>query len=458
MLDIVRNYCREHDLLPRGSKVLIGISGGPDSVALLLALHSIASSFGVSLYAAHLNHGFRGKEAAGDASFVQDLCLRLGVVCEVGFTDVPSLIKSIGGSPQAVAREARFKFLHEVSRRYACDLLALGHHLDDQAETVLLNIVRGSGVEGLSAMPPKSTGLHGLRIIRPLLNQKRSTIENFLVTLSENYRIDSSNLKDDYSRNFVRHKVMPQLYTLNPRVAESISRLAQAAACDDDYFATKVTEAWPTTVAGSSEGIHMSVEALSRLDISISSRLIRRVWQQDSSLELSYQHVMAILGLCGKQAGKRIALPGENLALRSSSSIILMKECNIEPYELDLTIPGAATISGIGILKAEQLHHLSPDSLREGGLFTAYLNADVERFEVRTRLPGDRYWPLGAPGSKRLKEVMSEAQIPAPLRDRWPVFCNGADIVWVPGVRISELYRVKKPDSVIKLCFIRGGS
>ena len=211
MLDNVRNYCSEHDLLPGGAKVLVGVSGGADSVSLLLALHSLANHFGISLHVAHLNHGFRGQEAADDASFVQDLCLRLDIPCTVGFLDVPELIKATGGSPQAVAREARFKFLQEVSVHHQCDLLALGHHLDDQAETVLLNIVRGSGVEGLSAMPPKNTGLHGLRIIRPLLNQKRSAIENFLATLTQKYRIDSSNLKEDYSRNFVRHKVMPEL-------------------------------------------------------------------------------------------------------------------------------------------------------------------------------------------------------------------------------------------------------
>ncbi|KAF0195032.1 MAG: tRNA(Ile)-lysidine synthase [Bacillota bacterium] len=458
MLDCVRKYCREYNLLPQGAKILVGVSGGPDSVALLFALHSLADCFGVSLYAAHLNHGFRGQEATGDATFVQELCLRLNIPCTVGFADVPGLIESTGGSPQAVAREARFRFLRQVSEQHDCDLLALGHHLDDQAETVLLNIVRGSGVEGLSAMLPQSTGLCDLRIIRPLLNQKRSVIENYLATLGENYRIDSSNLKEDYSRNFVRRKVMPQLYALNPKVAESIIRLAQAAACDDAYLSSEVTEVWPIAVTESTDGMRIRVEALSSLHVAISSRLIRRVWQQDSSLELSYQHVMAILGLCGKQTGKRIALPGGNLALRSGGSIILMRACSTDPYMLGLTIPGTAVIAGIGTLSAEPLYHLPPDILREGSPFTAYLNADVQALDVRTRVPGDRYWPLGAPGSKKLKEVMSEAQIPAPLRDCWPVLCAGRDIVWVPGVRISELYRVKEMDRVIKLRFIRGGN
>ncbi|MDP3486983.1 MAG: tRNA lysidine(34) synthetase TilS [Bacillota bacterium] len=458
MLDRIRNFCQDHDLLPQGAKILVGVSGGPDSVALLLTLHALADSFGISLYVAHLNHGFRGQEAADDATFVQDLCVRLNIPCAVGYADVPGLIKATGGSTQAVAREARFRYLHEVSEQYECNLLALGHHLDDQAETVLLNIVRGSGMEGLSAMLPKNTGLYGLSIIRPLLNQKRSTIENFLATLGENYRIDSSNLKEDYSRNFLRRKVMPELCTLNPRVAESISRLAQAAACDDAYFAREVTKVWPTMVTDSTDGTLICVKALSNLNVAISSRLVRRVWQQDSSLELSYQHVMAILGLCGKQTGKKIALPGGNLALRSGDSIILMKACCAEPYVLSLAIPGEVIIAGIGTLSAERLYHLPQDSLREGSPFTAYLNASVPGLNVRTRIPGDRYWPLGAPGAKKLKEVMSEAQIPAPLRDRWPVVCNGRDIVWVPGVRISELYRVKEMDRVIKLRFIRGGN
>lgn len=458
MLDSVCNYCREHNLLPQGSKILVGISGGPDSVALLLSINALASYFGVSLYAAHLNHGFRGQEAADDAGFVRDLCARLDIPYEIGFVDVPQLVQSVGGSPQAVAREARFRFLHDVSKRYQCDLLALGHHLDDQAETVLLNIVRGSGVDGLSAMLPKSIGLHNLTIIRPLLSQKRSAIENFLGTLSESYRIDSSNLKDDYSRNFIRQRIMPQLCTLNPRVADSISRLAQAAACDDAYFATEVDKVWCSVVTDSTNGMLIRVEALSKMDVAISSRLVRRVWQQDSSLELSYQHVMAILGLCGKQTGKRIVLPGGSLALRSGGNIIFMKSYGIEPYVLSLTIPGQAIIAGIGSIDAERVYHLPQARLGEGNPFTAYLNADIECLAVRTRLPGDRYWPLGAPGSKKLKEVMSEAQIPAPLRDRWPVLCHGDDIVWVPGVRVSEHYRVKNLDRVIKLCFIRGGN
>jgi len=458
MLDDVRYYCEEYGLLPRGANILVGVSGGPDSVALLVAVHALASHFDVHLHAAHLNHGFRGPEAADDAVFVQDLCSRLSIPCHVGYVDVPGLITSIGGSPQAVAREARFKFLHALCTALDCQAVALGHHLDDQAETVMLNIVRGSGVEGLSAMRPSGTGLYGLRIIRPLLGQKRSDIERFLETRRQMYRIDSSNLKDDYSRNFLRRRVMPLLQELNPKTAESISRLAHAAACDETYFSAEVAKVWPAATTGSVEGIHISIEALRRLDVAISSRLIRRAWQQDSSLELSYQHVMAILGLCGKQAGKRIALPGGKFALRSGCSIILMTQYSSEPYMLGLPIPGVAVIAGVGSVAAEPISDLDQETLRESNPYTAYCSSDVQRLTVRTRLPGDRYWPLGAPGSKKLKVVMSEAQIPAPLRARWPLLCNGSDIVWVPGVRVSELYRVTEAIRSIKLQFTRGGN
>lgn len=455
MLESLRDYCKQHDLLVAKERVLVGVSGGPDSIALLHGLHALADEFGITLCVAHLNHGFRGQAAEGDAEFVASLCSRLQIPCRVGYIDVPSLIRAHGGSPQAVARSARFKFFSEVAAALKCNSLALGHHLDDQAETILLNIIRGAGAEGLAVMLPKSVGLEGLQIIRPLLSHRRAEIESFLATLGQDYRIDSSNLTVDYSRNYIRHKVMPLLSQLNPKVAESMSRLASTVAWDEAYLQTEVSLLWDKLVITTPEGIAIEAEGLCNLSPAIASRVVRRACQEDYCLELSLKHVMAILGLCGKQTGKKIELPGDALALRTNTHVLIMRKDSTVPKQAQLPVPGVVQWSEVGTLSAELISDLSLNELNDGDKFAAYLNSDARSFVIRTRLPGDRYWPLGAPGTKKLKQAMSEAGIPAPLRALWPLVCHGQDILWVPGIRVSELCRVKDLTRVVRLSLAR---
>jgi len=458
MIEAVQEYCKEYGLINPGSRILVGLSGGADSVALLLVLKSLSNELGINIVAAHLNHGFRGLEAATDAEFAEALCQRLEIICEVGFVDVPKLIAERSGSPQAVAREARFEFLAKIAKRYNCDSVALGHHLDDLAETLLFNLVRGTGLDGLAAMAPAGSGLYGLKIIRPLLGQRRTQIEQFLATLGQDYRIDSSNNHDDYSRNYLRLRVLPLLANLNPKVNESFARVSAMLSIDAAYIDKAVNEVWPQVVTATNEGTALKKECLCSLDAAVATRLVRKAWQQDENLELSYQHVMAILGLCGKQAGKKIELPGGAIALRTPTSIVLMRTPVGKPYELKLTVPGRVVLPFGYNLSAEIIHNLSETELHQKDLFTAYLASDASSFVVRTRLPGDRYCPLGTAGSKKLKEAMSEAQIPAPLRSLWPIVVDGENIVWVPGMRVSELARVRTLEIAVKLQLTCGGN
>lgn len=459
MLEKVREFCIRHKLIPRGANILVGVSGGPDSVALLRVLHSLASELDLHLVVAHLDHGFRGQESADDAAFVRKLSKQLSLPHEVGYVNMPQILSEGGGSTQAKAREVRFEFFRAALNRHGCELLALGHHLDDRVETLFLNMLRGSGLDGITAMPAQDKGLHGLNIIRPLLVVNRSEIEQYLESLGQGYRQDSSNQQDDYTRNLVRHKLLPLLKEINPRVTEAMQRLTQSLTQDADYLTSEASKAWIAIASHGENGIELVVDRLRTTPLAISSRLVRRAWQETSSCELSYQLVMAILGLCGKQAGKRIELGDGVAAVRTPKSLLFLRQPPATTYNLELAVPGRVIIPGIGTITADILDSLPNGSLQPEDGFTAFATDGVKSFVVRTRLPGDRYWPLGAKGTKKLKEAMSVEAIPAPLRAMWPVVCRAHNIAWVPGLRISEQYRVRSSDTrMIRLRLTRGGS
>ena len=455
----VFDYSQQHNLFAAGEKVVIGVSGGADSVAALRVLHELKDILDISLSVAHLNHGFRGAAARRDADFVDGLCANLNVPFYAEEVNVPGILASAGGSPQQEARKQRFCFFDRVATRIGAGTIVLGHHKDDQAETILLHILRGSGPGGMEGMRAKAD-YQGLNIVRPLLCVGRDDVVTYLQGLGQPYCVDASNFKEDYTRNFVRLRVFPALKEVNPRVTELLCRLGTLMADDNEVLGQQVDNIWPELSRSDEDGIHLKVQAVCSLPKALGRRVIRRAWQtmHEETADLEYVHVEAILNLFSGHVGRTLDLPRETVALRQRNWVSLHQKVAFMPYDYPLIVPGETSLPGNMVIRAELVSEVKSD-YQSLDPHTAYVQISTGRMGVRTRLPGDRYQPVGFSGHRKVKDMMSEAQIPRHLRDMWPIVVHDDRIVWVPGARVCEDYKIiDHSQRVVKLNFMRRGN
>ncbi|HSL93797.1 MAG TPA: tRNA lysidine(34) synthetase TilS, partial [Bacillota bacterium] len=324
MQERVLSFCLQHRLFSPGEKVMVAVSGGADSVALLSILCELRERLNITLLVVHVNHGFRGAESDADADFVVSLCQHWSLPCLVRTLDIPTLLAEQGGSAQEVSRRERLMFYREVAGREGITTVALGHHQDDQAETVLLHLLRGSGAGGLSGMSPV-TSVCGLRLARPLLKEQRAGLEAYLQGASLSYRTDSSNARDYYARNLLRNQAMPLLKSISPRAVDAITRTAELLA-DDDACLNQLTELlWASGATSDGYSVTLRTEVFAAAHIALQRRMVRRAWVTlcGDSADLDAVHVEYVTGLLAKQRGRMIELPRDVLALRERDSIIL---------------------------------------------------------------------------------------------------------------------------------------
>lgn len=461
MLETVRGYVHNHHLVTAQDRVLVGVSGGADSVALLRILAALSSSIGFTVMAAHLNHGFRGEEAALDARFVGWLCEGLNIPVVIDYVDIPAIVRAKGGSPQQVARLERFSFFARVSSEHKLNKVALGHHRGDLAETMLLKLVRGAGLSGLTAMAPMEKGINDLTIVRPLLSVSREDIERYLSELSQAYREDSSNKKTEYKRNFVRHRVLPLLRELNPDAETALARASESVAIDAHFIDEQFSAVWPDSHVSLPLGTGLLINALTRLHRALAVRMVFRAYEvvRGSRLNLEAIHVDDCLLLLARQVGRRVDLPGGITALRTREHLLFYRGYNQppRPFELELMVPGSLVMPDGSSLSIESVES-APAVWPPSSAAFAYVTCSKKKLKVRNRRPGDTYVPLGTSITKKLKEAMSEAMVPRPWRDVLPVVEADGAIMWVPGLRVSELFRADDAANLFKLTYRHGGT
>jgi len=441
----VKQFCSKHRLLKQGDHLLVGVSGGADSVALLLCLRDMAQDFAVRLTVAHLNHGLRGQVAADDALFVAALCRAMAVPLVSHTVDVAARHKSSGESLQQAARRERFRFFADVCRGQGQNKVALAHHQDDQVETMLLNLMRGTGLKGLAGMRPLDRGLFDLTLIRPLLAVNRASIEAFLAERGQKYRDDHTNLDTKYRRNLVRHEVLPLLGKLNSDAARALLRVNRHMQAADDYISAQATSLWLTAHAPLSYGTGLRLDSLRHCHRALTARLLQWAHAQEcmGESDMETAHIEACLGLLDRQAGRKIRLPGGITAQRARHHLVFYRAQPdlSKPYEIELSVPGEAVLPDGSVISAEPVAAI-PAHYPPSSAAIAYITGTNTKLTVRNRRPGDTYIPLGASGHKKLKQAMSEAEIPLPWRDTLPVVVFDDMVVWVPGLRIAEQFRV----------------
>lgn len=462
----------QKELISENELVLVAVSGGADSLALLHVLYRLREDkrLPFALYIGHLNHGLRGSGARADAAFVRKEAQRLGVPCSVGAADARAFSRKHRLSLEDGARRLRYYYLLQLARRIGATRVAVGHHRDDQVETLLMNIIRGTGLDGLAGMKPKRILDQGITLIRPLLEVKREEIELFCRQMNITPQHDETNLETGFLRNRIRLQLLPRLEKeFNPGVRSALQRLARLMAVDRDFLEKESLKALQRLLVEESEHyLVLDGRALGREHEALQGRVLRQGVQRLLGFvprNMGQYHVRTILKLMQEGTPHAMLyLPGGLRASRSYDNLILYQRRQpfISPFQpVKLTIPGELHLPGTElklktVLTSPQQLKWPPDGLKE-----AFLDYDrvlllaagedqnkqtvfQERpvLTVRNRLPGDRFSPLGAPGSRKLKKYLIDQKVPAEAREGLPLVLAGEEIIWVAGRQISQRCRV----------------
>ncbi|HET6488256.1 MAG TPA: tRNA lysidine(34) synthetase TilS [Syntrophales bacterium] len=443
-------------MLRRGDHVLVGLSGGADSVALLAVLNRLRPLYGLALSAAHFNHKMRGTESDADEVFVRALCKSLGIalVCR----SLEERTRPRGVSVEDFLRRHRYAFFERTRQETGASRVALGHHQDDQAETVLMNIIRGAGLAGLSGIPPVRSDT----FIRPLIDCSRREILDFLESEGLSFVDDSTNTDERFLRNRIRIGLMPELESrFNPAIGETLCRLADVIREENDYISRNAQDhvaRW----RGDDVPKHpfqVPVPDLRGLHLALQRRVILEIARGVSAVEsaIGFEHVQAVLDLAaGAKPSGCLDLPGGLLVARNYGLLEFRRAEKSgvrhrserapkdpgEAFTLEVCIPGTVRIASLGMsIRFRELKRVPAVTATAG---RAYLDRDRIAFPlvVRSIKPGDRIQPLGMKGTRKLKSVFIDDKIPRALRGTFPVLADTRSVLWVPGVRLSERVRI----------------
>jgi tRNA(Ile)-lysidine synthase len=443
-LQKVKHTIARHRMISEGDCVIVAVSGGPDSVCLLHILHELKDELNIRLVVAHFDHGLRSAEDESETAFVRDLAQSLKVPFETAKGRL--LSKRTRGSREEVARNARYAFLEKVRKKHKAQKIALGHNLNDQAETILMRLLRGSGPSGLTGIPPSRDG----SIIRPLIEIERQEIENYLKAKKLASVTDSSNLKTDYMRNKIRLEIMPLLEEQQPQLTRLLAQTAEILRDEDDYL-EQTAEAWvgKNIEILPQNALSMPIPYFLKLPVASRRRVIRLAIKdvKKDLRRISWDHIEAIQRLAqAEKPQAALNLPGRLTVRRTYGHLILSASMKRKPkpFHYRLDEPGAYDLREIGrSISFEEIKNRRDLRLR-GSKWTALLDAETLRFPLTLRSfkAGDKFIPFGMKGHKKLKDFFVDLKLPLEQRYLTPILCWNDKPVWVCGFRIDDRFKV----------------
>lgn len=423
----------EHSLVSNGQTVVVAVSGGVDSIVLLHYLASRAD-LRLSLVVAHLNHSLRGEESDRDEQFVADLALQYGLRCERRREDIASQ----GGSLEEAGREARYRFFAEVARNVGADSVAVGHHLDDQAETVLLRLLRGSGTTGLRGMTHRSAdGMY----IRPLLDVTRAEIEAYAASRNLPFHTDSSNSDVSFLRNRIRLQLLPTLTEYNPAIAVRLAETASIMAADESVLSAVVGKRWQELCECRDDRVVMNAGVARTDEPGMRLRLYRLSLKMlnGNLRRISYRHLQSIdYLLVGGPPNGSLDLPDGIHVIRSYDTMTFTHKTAVArdmPAELIVRHVGVYQLPAGGAVSISACESTAP--AEESGRLEMVVNLGEFPFPwtIRTFAPGDRIVPRGMNGHKKVKDLFIDEKVPRTQRTEIPLFLSGGKLFWVGGLR-----------------------
>ena len=489
----IRNMMKRCRMVSPGQRILAAVSGGADSVCLLAVLHTLAPELSFSLEAVHVEHGIRGEESLQDCAYVERLCGELGVRLTVRHIHVPELARQSGRTEEEEARIQRYRIFEEVAEQCGAQRVAVAHHLGDQAETVLWNLIRGSGLRGLRGILPVRPLRDGQAasplVVRPLLETSREEIEQYLETRGLSYRTDRTNLDKTVTRNKIRHDILPDLIKLNAQTPRHIAQAAEEAAEAEAYLERVTARAAEGCIHCQADGKPVLLLASwQKEEPFIRRRLlrecIRRASEHGSLKDIGAVHVEALMGLACGGGEKSVSLPGGLTAVRAYGQIRFLSGAeavsgaaqpatgtalpesgalyaqDARPGErwVEVPFPGRQVVRYGGYCFS-----LACGCAEETGIcipkkrFTKWIayatiaQKESQKLCFRTRRPGDVLVVRQDGSRKKLSDYLIDEKIPSSLRDRVVLLAIGSEVLWVAGMRISERARVTPGSAYVKV-------
>lgn len=459
LLQTVEKTIATYRMLKPNDSVVIGVSGGPDSVALLHVLFLIASRFSLKLGVAHLNHCLRRNDSDKDAQFVEILAKKYDLPCYTHKKDVRKYQIENKLSLEEAARRVRYTFLNNVANTMKYNKIAVGHHSDDNAELILMNLFRGSGTQGLSGIPP----VRDHKIIRPLIKLNRSEIIDFLSQNKLEYVSDASNTDTKYLRNRVRHDLIPLLKTAyNPNISETLNRLSLIIRSEEEWLGDVVHPFYEKTVIDVQENyIILSVSVLNRYHPALQRRIIRMTIEKikGNLRRIRFVNIHSVIGLLEKRSAYgKVDLPDRIRIQRDRDALYVFKEKRMlrdvgEKYshsgtftfEYQIEKLESVFIREIGVnIKLTEMRMEKVFDYRYAGQHAGFFDKDTVSFPmvIRNFRPGDAFKPLGVGGTQKLKKFFIDKKVPRCERLKCPILLSRGKIIWVIGHRIDESVKV----------------
>ncbi|HBF5314580.1 TPA: tRNA lysidine(34) synthetase TilS [Clostridioides difficile] len=458
IFDKVLSTINKHNLIQKGDKIVLGLSGGPDSVCLLHVLNRLKKDFNIEIYVAHLNHQIRGIEAQKDALYVSKLCEDMGIVFFVKSINVPKYCENEGLSLEEGARKLRYEMFYEIKDKIKANKIAIGHNLNDQAETVMMRIMRGTGLKGLK-------GIDYIRdncIIRPILDVERNEIEEYCEAYNLNPRIDKTNLENIYTRNKIRLDLLPYMKdNFNSNVIESIVRMSNSLKSDNDYI-EKEAEAKFREVSNIKEKgfVEINLDDFVCLHDAIKVRVLRNSIKHilgDTNF-VDQRHIEDIMSLeDNSKVNKMLTLPRNIFVYRKKDSIILTNEEIVnEEIEFYYNVPSNGFIKIKELKQIIETQVMSIDRYKSMKLDNSSKGFDFNKVKggivIRSRRQGDKI--KLAMGSKKVKDLFIDLKIPREERCKIPIITDSEGIICVGDYKISENYKIdENTKEVLKINF-----
>lgn len=453
MVERVRRFMEQWNMVQPGEKVTVGLSGGADSVCLCLVLKELSEIMGFSLAAAHVEHGIRGEESRRDASFSEHLCNDLGIPFTVQHVCVPEYAKSHHMGEEEAARILRYRVFAGLEGK-----VALAHHMEDNAETMLLALLRGSGLDGLCGMQPVRTDSDGMVYIRPLLSLERREIEAFLQNRGQSFCQDSTNSDTAYTRNFIRREVMPLLQKVNSRAVSHMNQSAERLAELRDYLDATAEEDYRRLVQKDDKKreLQLDAEGLARLPHVLQKRLIHRAIAEaaQAKKDIGAAHIEAVQALLFRQTGRQVDLPYGIVAKRAYDKICLRPQSDVAEEEIKEIVISQECLERLrqsgererilldrtgAYLEISVFSYCGKTEEISSKIYTKWFDYDMMKngFSIRTRKKGD-YFQIEGGHKKKLSDYFVNQKIPAERRDETWLLAVDSEIMWIVGGRMGR--------------------
>jgi tRNA(Ile)-lysidine synthase len=431
-------FIDEHNLIAPGEKVLVALSGGPDSVFLLYLLYKFRTRLKIKLSAIHINHGLRGKDAAADEKFCSDYCLKM----ETDFISVKKNVKSFskknGYSLEEAGRILRYREFTRALKVRKLDKIATAHNASDNTETVLLNLIKGTGLDGISGIPAGRDN-----IIRPVLCFTKEEILAYLDRKNISFRIDKSNEDTNFERNYLRNKILPLIKTrLNPSVDQALLVSSENFRSIKEYILTTEAESFKNIKKDSSGNLQIRIADLIKAKSELRGLLLKTLLERELDIQIFSRDIKKIFLLSGAQTGKQIELSGGTLVFREREYLKFIRGFRKkEEYSVKVHI-GEKKITPFGILSITRCDKASP--VYSGNKNKEYISADAvsNDFTIRRWKNGDTFHPLGMKGSKKISDFLNEQKVESSGKKNHLILLNNDKVVWVIGLRIDDRFKI----------------